>query len=333
MLNKPANISRLLAALSQIINAWDTGLYFISRRHKLRQQAATLNNGLPVPETLPANNRILNTGRKAAIAAKATSGFVIINCSLVRWSDKPVNTARYFAGTANTFAAGATTAAQPSNAFAGPSTSIVVPANVPADSFNGFATGTSSPAPEFNGSVSATSLFVRTASPFAATTSALAGSSNRFAWTNNSFAAFFSCLWHKITRILKPNYSEYISTFASRHYFTDDGFEFIETEIPGFYYQGKWQIIFPPEPDYELLLWQIEQGHRYSSPDKRYYGNCCSEFNYRLPAAGIRILWQIKEAQPDYSYVPDQRINTFKHLGKPSSGPSPPVAMFYRTAA
>lgn len=333
MLNKPANISRLFTALSQIINVWGAGLYFITRRHKRRQLAATSNNGLPVPGTLPANNRTLNTGRQAAIAAKATSGFVIINSSLVRWSNKPVNAARSFAGTANTFAVGATTAAQLPNALAGPSTSLVVPANVPADTLNGFATGTSSPAPEFNGSVSATSPFIRTASPFAATTSAFAGSTNRFAWTNNSFAVFFSYLWHKITRILKPGYSEYISTDASRNYFTDDGFDFIETEIPGFYYEGKWQIIFPQEPDYELLLWQIEQGRRYSSPDKRFYGNCCCEFNYRLPAIGIRILWQVKEAQPDYSYVPDQRINTFKHLGKPSSGPSPPVALFYRTAA
>lgn len=329
----PANISGLFAALSQKINAWDAGLYFITRRQKLRRREVSRNNGIPVPGTLPANNKTLNTGRQAAFAAKATSGFAIINSSLVRCSNKPVNAARYFAGTANTFAAGATTAAQPFNALAGPSTSIVVPANVPAYTFNGFVSGTNIPAPEFNGCVSATSPFVRTASPFAATTSALAGSSNRFAWTNNGFAAFFSYLWHKITRILKPRYSEYISTVASRHYFTDDGFDFIETEIPGFYYQGKWQIIFPQEPDYELLLWQIEQGHRYSSPDKRYFGNCCSEFNYRLPAVGIRILWQIKEAQPDYSYVPDQRINTFKHLGKPSSGPSPPRVQILESAA
>jgi len=333
MLNKPANISRLFAALSQKINVWGAGLYFITRRHKRRRQEKSRNNGLPVPGILPRNNKTLNTGRQAAIAAKATSGFVIINSSLVRWSDKPVNAARHFAGTANTFAAGATTAAQPSNAFAVPSTSLVVPADVPAYTFNGFASGTSSPAPEFNGSVSTTSPFVHEASPFALTTSVFAGSANRFAWTNNSFAKFFSYLWHNITRIIKSGCSDYLSTDNTRHYFTDDDIYFIDTEIPGFYYQGKWQIIFPQELDYELLLWQIEQGSRYSSSDKRYYSTCCCEFDYRLPEVGIRILWQIKDAQPDYSYVPDQRINTFKHLGKPSSGPSPPVVLFYRPAA
>ena len=333
MSNKPANISRMFAALSQKVNVWVAGLYFIHRGHKRRQEEATHNTSLPLFKKLTSNSSASNTDNQASFTAKATSGFVVINNGLVRWSDKPVFAASYFAGKANTFAAGATKAAKPANAFAGPSTSLVVPVHVPAAVISGFETGTSCLAPKFNGSVSATSPPVSTASPFAATTSAFAGSSNRIAWTNNSFAAFLIYLWHRITRILKPSYSEYISADASRHYFTDDGFDFIETEIPGFYYQGKWQVIFPQEPDFELLLWQIEQGRRYSSPDKRYYGNCCCEFNYRLPAVGIRILWQIKEIQPDYSYIPDQRINTFKHLGKPSSGPSPPLAFYCRPAA
>lgn len=46
-----------------------------------------------------------------------------------------------------------------------------------------------------------------------------------------------------------------------------------------------------------------------------------------------RVFWQIRSYKICYRYLPDQRIYTFRLLGKPSAGPSPPAMLALQSAA
>jgi len=329
----PAKILQLFSSLTVKVKQWGAGWLYITGRKETKQAVAA--NAIPFPQSKSILKIVngTNTGKQATLIAKATHGFVVINNTPVKVSDKPDILTTSFAGSNSNFAAKATRPAHSASDFASPITCFVQQANTPAVASTGFVYKTSLPAPKFNGFVLTSNSIVFEVSAFAKATSGFERNSSWFARAANSFAGFFRRIKWKIIRFSKLSDCESTRLNTSPYFLTEDDCYYDSTVIPDFNYHDKWQLLFPDEPDFSLLAWQIEQGIRYSKSNKEHLYGSFFEFNYPLTAGAIRILWQVRSMSPVYGYVPDFRIHTFKHLGKPSSGPSPPYLILYSTAA
>ena len=183
-------------------------------------------------------------------------------------------------------------------------------ANTPAVASTGFVYKTSSPAPKFNGFVLTSNSIVFELSALAKATSRSDSNSSWFTRAANSFAGFFRRIKWKIIRFSKLSDCECTRLNTSPCSLTEDDCYYDSTVIPDFNYHDKWQLLFPDEPDFSLLAWQIEQGIRYRKSNKEQLYGSFFEFNYPLTAGAIRILWQVRKISPVYGYVPDFRIHT-----------------------
>lgn len=329
----PAKILQLFSSLTLEVKQWGAGWLYITGRKETEQAIAANVFPFPKSKSILKIAKGTNTAKQATLIAKATHGFVVINNTPVKVSDKPDIPTTSFAGSTSNFDAKATRPAYSASDFASPITCFVQQANTPAVASTGFVYKTSSPAPKFNGFVLTSNSIVFELSALAKATSRSDSNSSWFTRAANSFAGFFRRIKWKIIRFSKLSDCESTRLNTSPCSLTEDDCYYDSTVIPDFNYHDKWQLLFPYEPDFSLLAWQIEQGIRYRKSNKEHLYVSFFEFNYLLAAGAIRILWQVRKISPVYGYVPDFRIHTFKHLGKPSSGPSPPYAILSGTAA
>ncbi|HOW30315.1 MAG TPA: hypothetical protein PLP88_02010, partial [Bacteroidales bacterium] len=273
---------------------------------------------------------------------------------IVTSADTPVLPANAFAGEANIIVSAANAPVSGAGIFAVKTAAFVSGTEVPDNGTSrfdkvvsrfvsktntfefetdSFVIGTSFSDPEFSSPVSGTGSFVHNAHTIVHEADAFVPASSLFDKAKSVIVRIKDSFVLIYQRMI-ANIAGFADTISNSEYYYDD-IEYVSSAAGSAAYvsRGKRKLFFPDERDLVLVIRRIEK-------DRGYFKliDLDELFTYYCPDAipkkiVRRLFWRLREFKPDYHYIPDQRNYTFRLLGKPSAGPSPPCENHLRPAA